>query len=71
MSSGYGRQYAWHTGVTFAAAIATGLLFYVLRRVLYAHLSIDDYGLFYVLFSAAMAIHPALSLVLTPALCRS
>jgi len=53
---GYGRQYAAHTATTLIAAIIMGVLFYVLRIVLFQSLSIEAYGLFYAVFAFGVTI---------------
>jgi O-antigen/teichoic acid export membrane protein len=45
-----------------------GVLFYALRRILLAGLDYDDYGLFYVVFSAAMVVQPLLAFGFDPGL---
>jgi O-antigen/teichoic acid export membrane protein len=53
---GYGRQYAANTVTTLVAAIIMGVLFYVLRIVLFQSLSIEAYGLFYAVFAFGVTI---------------
>jgi O-antigen/teichoic acid export membrane protein len=65
---GYGREYARHTLLTVAATVACGALFYALRVVLYRHLNTAEYGLFYVVFSAAAVVQPLLSFGFDPGL---
>ncbi|MBN2309377.1 MAG: polysaccharide biosynthesis C-terminal domain-containing protein, partial [Candidatus Hydrogenedentes bacterium] len=63
---GYGRQYAEHTLLTVGGTILAGVLFYVLRIVLYASLPAEDYGLFYLILSVAFVLHPVLSFGFDP-----
>lgn len=65
---GYTNQYARHTSFSVATAIAMGVLFYTLRRILLAGLDYEDYGLFYVVFSAAMVVQPLLAFGFDPGL---
>lgn len=65
----YGRQYAWHTAVTVATTVLTGVLFYALRIVLFDNrLTIEEYGLFYSVYSFAMVIQPLFSFGFDPGL---
>jgi O-antigen/teichoic acid export membrane protein len=63
---GYGRQYAWHTATTLAAAIVIGGLFYALRIVLYQSLPAESYGLFYAVFSFGIVIQAAVTFGFDP-----
>ncbi|MCP4638927.1 MAG: oligosaccharide flippase family protein [bacterium] len=65
---GYGRQYARHTLFTVSATVGSGILFYLLRIILYTHLPTDDYGRFYVLLSAALIVLPILRFGFEPGL---
>ena len=47
----YTRQFAQHAAITVVTTVLTGILFYVLRIVLYNNLTPAEYGLFYTLFS--------------------
>ena len=62
----YARQYFQHTVVTVGATVLNGILFYALRIVLYQRLPVEDYGLFYGVFSAGLAIFPVLTFGLNP-----
>jgi len=66
---GYGRQYAWHTSITVATTVITGAAFYVLRIVLFDNrLTVEEYGLFYSVYSFAMVIQPVFSFGFDPGL---
>ncbi len=65
---GYASQYARHTSFSVGTAIAMGVLFYALRRILLAGLDHEDYGLFYVVFSWAMVVQPLLAFGFDPGL---
>lgn len=62
----YGTQYFYHTAFTVAAALLNGVLFYVLRVVLYHNLAFEDYGLFYAVLSFSLVVHPLLSVGFDP-----
>ncbi len=64
----YAREYARHAAMTVATTLLTGALFYVLRIVLYKNLSLDEYGLFYVLFSYITVVQTITSFGFDPGL---
>jgi O-antigen/teichoic acid export membrane protein len=64
----YGTQYFRHTAVQVTTAILVGVMFYVLRVVLYRHLDPEEYGLFYALLAFAAVAHPLLSFGFDPGL---
>lgn len=62
----YARQYMRHTAFSVATAVAMGLLFYLLRIVLYNQLSVADYGLVYAVLAFATMAHPFISFGFDP-----
>jgi O-antigen/teichoic acid export membrane protein len=67
---GYGQQYFRQTVFTLFTTLLGGVLFYLLRIVLYRELTDagqqDAYGLFYAVFSFAMVLQPLLSIGFDP-----
>lgn len=64
----YARQYLYHTVSSVAAAVLCGILFYVLRVVLYGRLSHEEFGLFYAAFSFFSILQPLFSFGFDPGL---
>ena len=64
----YARQFAQHAAITVITTVLGGALFYVLRIVLYKHLSQEDYGLFYVIFSFVTIVQTLITFGFDPGL---
>lgn len=64
----YARQFAHHAFITVATTVVTGALFYVLRILLYQHLTPEEYGLFYTLFSFVMIVQTVATFGFDPGL---
>lgn len=64
----YARQFAQHAVLTVITTVLAGALFYVLRIVLYKHLSQEDYGLFYIVFSFVTIIQTLVTFGFDPGL---
>ncbi|MBI5094334.1 MAG: oligosaccharide flippase family protein [Candidatus Hydrogenedentes bacterium] len=62
----YGKAYFRQSVITGITTGLIGLLFYVLRVILYGRLSAEDYGLFYALISACMLLQPIFALGFDP-----
>ena len=64
----YARQFAQHAALTVVTTVVAGVLFYVLRIVLYKNLSQEDYGLFYVVLSFVTIIQTLVTFGFDPGL---
>ncbi|MFA6240654.1 MAG: oligosaccharide flippase family protein [Candidatus Hydrogenedentales bacterium] len=64
----YSRQYFYHTVTSVGAAIACGALFYLMRMVLNARLTPEEFGLFYAAFSFFSILQPFFSFGFDPGL---
>ena len=62
----YAARFFRFSSISVAAAVVNGLLYYVLRRVLYTHLPAEDYGLFYVVIHFYLMLVPFLALGFDP-----
>ncbi len=62
----YGRQYALQTLIALSSAVATGVLFYILRIILYRDLPPEQYALFYAALAVSAIVYPALSFGFEP-----
>ena len=63
---GYGREYFRHTVATTISAVGVGALFYLLRILLYHHLTPEEYGLFYGVMAAGALAGPLLTFGFDP-----
>jgi O-antigen/teichoic acid export membrane protein len=66
--AGYGRQYFGHTVLAVGAAVLNGILFYVLRIVLYDRLGQEDYGIFYGIYAFGSLMYPLIAFGFDPGL---
>lgn len=66
--SNYTRTYAMYTAWSLATTLLSGVLFYVVRIVLFQRLSTETYAEFYSGMAFALLLHPFLSLGFDPGL---
>lgn len=64
----YARQYLYHTVSSVAAAILCGVLFYVMRVVLFVRLTHEEFAIFYAAYSFFSILQPFFSFGFDPGL---